>query len=82
MSEKPELNSSVMDLLLEAVKPKPKPEILWGAKEIGARLGKSEGYVRRTLAKREGSPIRKDDGGRIYAFESDLIEYLQNQRAA
>lgn len=50
--------------------------IIWTLPAIGRRIGVGVDFVRDTLAKQPGSPV-KDIGGRYYAFEDDLIAYLR-----
>lgn len=52
--------------------------IIWTLPAIGKRIGVGADFVRDTLAKQEGSPI-KEIGGRYYAFEDDLISYLRDR---
>lgn len=57
--------------------PSPKGDrIIWTLDAIGSRIGTGRDFVRDTLAKQPGSPV-KAIGGRYYAFESDLIAYLK-----
>lgn len=49
--------------------------IVWGAKAIGRKIGRSEGYVRKTLARVDGTPIRRV-GSEIYAVERELLEFF------
>lgn len=50
--------------------------IIWTAKAIGRRIGRSEGYVRKTLAIAPMTPIKRR-GNRLYAIEADLLSYLR-----
>lgn len=50
--------------------------IIWTLPAIGARIGVGADFVRDTLAKQPGSPV-KEIGGRYYAFEEDLISFLR-----
>lgn len=50
--------------------------IIWTLPAIGRRIGVGADFVRDTLAKQPGSPV-KEIGGRYYAFEEDLITYLR-----
>jgi hypothetical protein len=52
------------------------PRIIWTLPAIGARIGVGADFVRDTLAKQPGSPVR-EIGGRYYAFEDDLIAFLR-----
>lgn len=45
---------------------------------IGDRIGVGPDFVRDTLAKQPGSPV-KEIGGRYYAFEEDLIAFLRSE---
>lgn len=51
-------------------------KIIWTLPAIGRRIGVGVDFVRDTLAKQPGSPV-KEIGGRYYAFEDDLIAYLR-----
>lgn len=51
-------------------------EILWGAKEIGRFIGRSPDYVRDTLAKADGSPIKRQ-GREYFAFRPALLAWLE-----
>lgn len=50
-------------------------KIIWGAEPIAKRIGTSGDFVRDTLVKQEGSPVRKI-GGRYCAIEAELIAYF------
>lgn len=50
--------------------------IIWTLPAIGAAIGVGPDFVRDTLAKQPGSPV-KEIGGRYYAFEDDLIAFLR-----
>lgn len=50
--------------------------IIWTLPAIGKRIGVGADFVRDTLAKQDGSPV-KEIGGRFYAFEEDLIAFLR-----
>lgn len=56
-----------------------KDRIIWTLSAIGARIGVGPDFVRDTLAKMPGSPV-KEIGGRYYAFEDDLISFLRCQK--
>lgn len=49
--------------------------VLWGAKAIGDRIGRSPEYVRRTLAKLPDSPI-KTVGRELCVGERRLLEFV------
>jgi len=51
--------------------------IIWTLAGIGRRIGVGADFVRDTLAKQEGSPVRML-GARYYAFETDLLDFLRN----
>lgn len=51
--------------------------IIWTLGGIAARIGTGTDFVRDTLAKQPGSPI-KEIGGRYYAFEDDLMLYMRS----
>ncbi|MCE3257933.1 MAG: hypothetical protein K0Q64_2016 [Nitrobacter vulgaris] len=55
--------------------------IIWTLAAIGARIGVGPDFVRDTLAKQNGSPV-KEIGGRYYAFEEDLMAYLRRGGAS
>lgn len=57
-----------------------RPRILWGADTIARRIGTSADFVRDTLAKEPGSPVRKI-GGRYSAIEGELIAFFGPQTA-
>lgn len=76
---KPPLTASRFDKLTEG-QPRPSgnpSKIIWTLPAIGQRIGVGSDFVRDTLAKQEGSPV-KEIGGRFYAFEDDLIAFLRN----
>ena len=50
--------------------------IIWTAEAIAARIGVSADFVRDTLAKVEGSPV-KQVGGRYCAHEGDLLAFFR-----
>lgn len=52
------------------------PRILWTAGGIARRLGCSSDFVTSVLMKSPGCPIHRL-GGRIYAVEPDLIEWMR-----
>lgn len=59
------------------VKPSPRRDrIIWTLPAIGRRIGVGADFVRDTIAKQPGSPV-KEIGGRYYAFEEDLIAFLR-----
>lgn len=62
-----------LDAMLQ---PRQRDRIIWTAPAIGARIGRSEDYVRKVLAKVEGTPIRYQ-GRRLYAFEDDLFAFMR-----
>lgn len=75
---KPELTQPIFDAI---VKPLPRRDrIIWTLGGIASRIGVGVDFVRDTLAKQPGSPI-KEIGGRYYAFEEDLIAFLRFQRS-
>lgn len=59
-----------------AVRTRPRQRIIWTLPAIGAAIGVGPDFVRDTLAKQPGSPVG-EIGGRYYAFEDDLIEFLR-----
>jgi len=58
------------------MKPRPRDRIIWTLAAIGARIGVGPDFVRDTLMKQPGSPVH-EIGGRYYAFEEDLIDFLR-----
>lgn len=70
---KPELTPERLDALLM---PPRRDKIIWTLGGIAARIGTGTDFVRDTLAKQAGSPV-KEIGGRYYAFEEDLITFLK-----
>jgi len=76
---KPPLTAARFDKLAQAQQ-RPsgnQPRIIWTLAAIGQRIGAGADFVRDTLAKQEGSPVRQI-GGRFYCLEDDLIEYMRN----
>ncbi|MGE0522037.1 MAG: hypothetical protein AB7O60_03250 [Variibacter sp.] len=55
-----------------------RPRFIWGAEAIARRIGTSSDFVRDTLAKIEGSPVRKI-GHRYCAIEGELIDYFSSR---
>lgn len=59
------------------VAPKPgRSQIIWTLPAIARRIGVGVDFVRDTLARQPGSPV-KEIGGRYYAFEDDLMTFLR-----
>lgn len=56
---------------------KRRDRIIWTLAAIGDRIGVGPDFVRDTLAKLPGSPV-KEIGGRYYAFEEDLMVFLRH----
>lgn len=52
--------------------------ILWTLPTIAQRIGTSADFVRDTLAKVEGSPVRFL-GGRFYAYEDELEAFMRSE---
>ncbi|NTI41594.1 hypothetical protein [Rhizobium rhizogenes] len=77
---RPSLTPARLDKMLDGnVKPSSNPSrIIWTLPAIGQRIGVGADFVRDTLAKQEGSPV-KEIGGRYYAFEDDLIAFLRSK---
>lgn len=74
---RPALTPAVADAILECRgKASRSQQIIWTLPAIGRRIGVGADFVRDTLAKQPGSPI-KEIGGRYYAFEEDLIKFLR-----
>jgi len=55
-----------------------KSGIIWTASAIGQRVGVSADFVRNTLAKLPGSPV-KQIGTRYCAVEADLIAFFRSE---
>jgi hypothetical protein len=75
----PPLTPEKLDALLSrvtGVTARDKSRIIWTLPAIGRRIGVGTDFVRDTLAKQEGSPV-KEIGGRYYAFEEDLMAFLR-----
>lgn len=73
---RPNLTPAVLDAILEGRKPSNPSRIIWTLPAIGQRIGVGADFVRDTIAKLPGSPV-KEIGGRYYAFEDDLIRFLR-----
>lgn len=50
--------------------------IIWGAKKIAERVGRSETWVRKVLANEPGTPIRKTSTGQLYSDEAALLAHF------
>lgn len=72
---KPVLTTSEFDSLTGGSTEK-SPRIIWTLPAIARRLGTGVDFVRDTLAKVEGSPV-KMIGNRYYAVEDELIAFLR-----
>lgn len=70
-----ELNPNAFDRMAAEAQRKP-DRIIWTLGGIAKRIGVGTDFVRDTLAKQPGTPV-KEMGGRYYAFEDDLIAYLR-----
>lgn len=73
----PPLSADALDRILVGKK---RDKIIWTLAAIGERIGVGPDFVRDTLAKQPGSPV-KEIGGRYYAFEDDLMAYMRNPPA-
>lgn len=73
---RPILTPERLDEMLEGKKPSGTSRIIWTLPAIGRRIGVGADFVRDTLAKQPGSPV-KEIGGKYFAFEDDLISYLR-----
>lgn len=51
-------------------------KIIWTAEAIGARIGRSGAFVRRTLVALEGSPV-KQIGHTYCAHEDELMDFFR-----
>jgi hypothetical protein len=72
------LTPARLDAILEGkAKPNNPSRIIWTLPAIGRRIGVGADFVRDTLAKQPGTPI-KEISGRYFAFEDDLIAFLRN----
>lgn len=78
-----ELDPERLDRLFDDIsdslrKLKPNDErVLTGAAQIGARIGRSDRWVRRTLAKLPNTPIRQAmPGGVLFVVESELMAFI------
>lgn len=60
-------------------RPAPRQKIIWTAEAIGRRIGCSADFVRETLIREEGSPVKKI-GNRYCAHEDDLISFFRTGR--
>ena len=56
--------------------------LIWTAKRIGERIGRSAAYVRRTLSQMPGTPVRRHGSGNFYAEESALLAFMMEHHAA
>jgi hypothetical protein len=57
----------------------PRPEsVIWTLPAIARRLGVGVDFVRDTLAAVPGTPVRKI-GGRWYALETELAEFMRGR---
>ena len=73
---KPELTMEAFDRMTTS-----KPaRIIWTLPAIGQRIGVGADFVRDVVAKQPGSPIRQL-GGKWYAFEDDLSDFLRADHA-
>lgn len=53
-------------------------KIIWTAEAIGRRVGCSADFVRETLIREPGSPVKKI-GNRYCAHEDDLISFFRSE---
>ena len=51
-------------------------EVIWGCKAIGRAINRSADYVRDTLAKQPGSPVRRE-GREYYARRDELDAFFR-----
>jgi hypothetical protein len=78
---RPALTPQRLDALLEGKREVPAhlpSRIIWTLPAIGRRIGVGADFVRDTIAKQPGSPV-KEIGGRYYAFEDDLVDFLRRR---
>ncbi|WP_293720913.1 hypothetical protein [Stappia sp.] len=71
-----DLTPNTFDRIATPARPTP-ARVLWTADGIARRIGTSPDYVRDTLAKIPGSPVKKI-GRRYCAIEADLIEFFRS----
>lgn len=72
---RPLLTPAALDEILEGKDAiRPAARIIWTLPAIGRRIGVGADFVRDTIAKQPGSPV-KEIGGRYYAFEDDLLYF-------
>lgn len=71
MTDAPPLDRWRLDQALN-----PPARIIWGADAIAARIGTSADFVRDTLAKMQGTPIRRM-GRRYCADEGELMAFFR-----
>lgn len=53
--------------------------VIWTAKAIGQKIGRSESWVRKVLAKIDGTPVQRTRGGNLYVAEDDLMRFFRGQ---
>ena len=72
------LNAARFDALTRAtVAHHPRDDhIIWTAKLIGARIGRSETWVRKVLAREPGGPVHRTRTGQLYAEERALLAHF------
>lgn len=51
------------------------PRKIWGAKEIGRAIGRTEGFVRKTLARMPGTPVHRLNR-ELWADEDELFAFF------
>lgn len=75
------MKSLTADLFDHIAEPRPAPrqKIIWTAEAIGQRIGCSADFVRETLIREEGTPVKKI-GTRYCAHEDDLIAFFRPSR--
>ena len=71
-----QITPNTFDRIATTTPPAP-DRVLWTADGIARRIGTSPDYVRDTLAKIPGSPVKKI-GRRYCALEADLIEFFRS----
>ena len=55
----------------------PNTRVLWGAKSIGRRIGRSPDFVRCVLARLPGSPIKTMNRS-LFVLECDLLSFMRS----
>lgn len=68
--------------LADAAQAMKRDQVIWTAAAIGAEIGRSEQWVRKTLAKMPGTPIRQSvDNGTLHVRRSALWSFMGKHAA-